>query len=324
MYESIFYMKVSIVVPVYNRIDYLEDCIRSIEAQNYDDIEIICVDDGSSDGSYDKLLELQSASRFRKGSGDDPGDFLVLRHEEKQEVPDDEYRTMDYVYVPTNKGTQHALNTGFNAASGDLIGIVDSDDMLAPFTVAPLVKFFKRNPGLDFAWTLYEAIEQNGSWPRLGARCKWPAPKNQKEVIIQNLIRFSCFHFKMVRTSSYRNKFATWENMPSISVDYAWILENMFRGEFRRFEHVGYYYRTKSDNSHSTVRKQEQMSVSNQVRSNCLAFAHQNGYISDEELADIKERCKQLKENHERKKIKEKEFNSKYNIDNSKYGPAYE
>ena len=319
-------MKVTIVVPVYNRLQYLDECIRSIEAQNYDDIEIICVDDGSTDGSYDRLLELQSASRFRRGTKSDTGDFLVLRHEKEieEDLFDGGLIDKKIVYVPENKGTQHALHTGFEAASGDLIGIVDSDDILAPFTIAPMVKFFKRNPGLDFSWTLYEAIEQNGSWPRLGARCKWPAPKSQKEVIIQNLIRFSCFHFKMVRATSYKTKFATWENMPSISVDYAWILENMFRGEFRRFEHVGYYYRTKSTNSHSTVRKQEQMTVSNQVRSNCLKFAHENGFITDEELADIKTRCQQLKKNHEEKKQKEIKFNEKYGIDNSKYGPAYE
>ena len=52
-------MKVSVIVPVYNVEDYLEECINSILNQTLKDIEIICVDDGSTDHSYDILMELQ-------------------------------------------------------------------------------------------------------------------------------------------------------------------------------------------------------------------------------------------------------------------------
>lgn len=274
-------MKFSVVIPVYNREEYLEDAIKSVELQNYDNIEIVCVDDGSSDESFDKLLELQTKSRFK------PDNFQVLKHEQ-------------------NSGTNIALNTGFNAATGDIIGILDSDDMLAPFTISALVNAYTEEPLLDVCWTLYEAFEPGWKYPRLGSRCKWPSPNTQKDVIIQNLIRLSCFHFLTVRTDSYRNKFASFENMPPTSVDYAWVLENMFRGEFRRLNHVGYYYQTKTINSHSKEGKDKQQHTATVCRMNALKFAHEHGFITDSDLADIKERCNEIKEDYLEKK-REKE-----------------
>ena len=49
--------KVSIVIPVYNTAEYLPECIESIRRQTLKEIEIICVDDGSTDGSSDILDE---------------------------------------------------------------------------------------------------------------------------------------------------------------------------------------------------------------------------------------------------------------------------
>lgn len=62
--------KVSIVIPVYNTAEYLPECIESIRRQTLKEIEIICVDDGSTDGSSDILDEY--ALR------DDPYIFLLL------------------------------------------------------------------------------------------------------------------------------------------------------------------------------------------------------------------------------------------------------
>ena len=53
-------MKFSIVVPVYNVEHYLEQCLESLQAQNYGDYEVICVNDGSTDSSRDILTEWES------------------------------------------------------------------------------------------------------------------------------------------------------------------------------------------------------------------------------------------------------------------------
>lgn len=90
--------KVSIIVPVYNTEKYLEECLSSLLAQTLIDIEIICVNDGSTDRS---------------------GQIL------------DEYATKDNritVIHKTNGGVVSARNVGFDIATGKYIGFVDSDD----------------------------------------------------------------------------------------------------------------------------------------------------------------------------------------------------
>ena len=52
-------MKISIIVPIYNCNDYLDKCIYSLIHQTYQNIEIILIDDGSTDNSLEKCLEYQ-------------------------------------------------------------------------------------------------------------------------------------------------------------------------------------------------------------------------------------------------------------------------
>lgn len=98
-------MKLSVVIPVYNAIDYLSDCLDSILSQDYDDYEVVLVDDGSTDGS-EKLCD-EYAARYH---------FLRVVHQ-------------------NNGGASSARNTGIKAAKGDYIHFVDSDDRLNGSTV---------------------------------------------------------------------------------------------------------------------------------------------------------------------------------------------
>ena len=93
--------KVSIIVPTYNVEQYLHECMDSIINQTLKDIEIICVDDGSTDNSG-KIL--------------------------------DEYATRDNrikVIHKQNGGYGRAMNVGFDNATGEYIGIVEPDDYVA-------------------------------------------------------------------------------------------------------------------------------------------------------------------------------------------------
>ena len=91
-------IKVSIVVPVYNVQKYLRQCLDSIVNQTLKEIEIICVDDGSTDKSGEILDEYaEKDSRVR-------------------------------VIHKDNSGYGHSMNIGFDAARGEYIGIVESDD----------------------------------------------------------------------------------------------------------------------------------------------------------------------------------------------------
>lgn len=93
---------ISVIVPVFNIEHYLPDCLESILAQTYRNLEVILVDDGSTDGSA-AVCEAyaQKDSRIR------------VIHKE-------------------NGGVSSARNTGLDAARGELIGFVDGDDQIAP------------------------------------------------------------------------------------------------------------------------------------------------------------------------------------------------
>lgn len=93
--------KVSVIVPVYNVEPYLRECMESIVRQTLRDIEIICVNDGSTDGSLAILKEYAEKD-----------DRIILIDKE-------------------NGGYGLAMNTGLDRATGEYIGIVEPDDYAA-------------------------------------------------------------------------------------------------------------------------------------------------------------------------------------------------
>lgn len=115
----LYMIKVSIIVPVYNVDRYLNTCMDSILAQTLKEIEILCVDDGSTDGS---------------------GELL------------DDYAKNDNrvkVLHRNNAGYGAALNAGIDIANGEYIGIVESDDMILPDMFESLYQVANQNE-LDF------------------------------------------------------------------------------------------------------------------------------------------------------------------------------
>ncbi|MBD5485651.1 MAG: glycosyltransferase family 2 protein [Lachnospiraceae bacterium] len=94
--------KISVIVPVYNSIDCLEKCVRSICAQTYENLEILLIDDGSTDGT-DKLCDKLATE-----------DRRICVHHKK------------------NGGASSARNVGIGLAAGAYFGFVDSDDYIEP------------------------------------------------------------------------------------------------------------------------------------------------------------------------------------------------
>jgi CDP-glycerol glycerophosphotransferase len=112
--------RISVVVPIYNVEDYLASCLRSVEAQTYGDLEVVMVDDGSTDGSAD------IAAGFARR---DPRFRLVSQE---------------------NGGLSRARNTGIDAARGELLAFLDSDDVLPADAYERLVGALDET-GSDFA-----------------------------------------------------------------------------------------------------------------------------------------------------------------------------
>ena len=106
---------VSVIIPVYNVREYLERCVQSIIEQSISDLEIILVDDGSTDGSGD-LCEVLKAKDLR----------IQVVHQ-------------------TNQGLGPARNSGLNIATGKYVSFVDSDDWIEYNTYEILINSMKNN-----------------------------------------------------------------------------------------------------------------------------------------------------------------------------------
>lgn len=94
--------KVSVIIPVYNLEKYLGRCLGSVRSQTLKDIEIVCINDGSTDRSLDILQEYERV---------DPRIIIINKE---------------------NEGQGTARNIGIDAANGEYIGFVDGDDWIEP------------------------------------------------------------------------------------------------------------------------------------------------------------------------------------------------
>lgn len=123
--------KISIIVPIYNTQNYLQKCLDSLVNQTYKNIEIILVDDGSTDDSY-KICESY------KGKYEN----IVIIHKE-------------------NGGASDARNEGLRNAKGDYIHFIDSDDFLIKDNlysdVLKIIDTYKPN----IIFSLYKGYDKN-------------------------------------------------------------------------------------------------------------------------------------------------------------------
>lgn len=130
--EDVQRPKVSVILPVYNVGRYLRQSLDSLINQTLEDIEIICVDDGSTDDSYDILEEYKEKDSR-----------IIVIHKE-------------------NKGTGAARNDGLRIASGECIGFVDPDDWVKPNMFERLYGLIKEKK-LDIAMCMPDGYdEKNG------------------------------------------------------------------------------------------------------------------------------------------------------------------
>lgn len=113
-------MGVSVVIPCFNSGATIKQTISSVKAQNYENVEIIVIDDGSTDLATIDILDSLS-------------DVILIRQ--------------------INLGLPRARNVGFAAATGDYILPLDADDWLEPGALSDLVAALEKNPNAAFAFS---------------------------------------------------------------------------------------------------------------------------------------------------------------------------
>ncbi len=111
--------EISIILPVKNQQEFIEEAINSVYSQTFDDFELIVIDDGSTDETSYILERLKN--RFQ---------FKLITHKK-------------------NQGIVSALNDGLEKARGKFIARMDGDDIMLPSRLEKQYKFLKENPHLD-------------------------------------------------------------------------------------------------------------------------------------------------------------------------------
>ena len=107
---------ISIIIPFYNVEDYIERTLASIDTQLYKNIELILIDDGSTDKSYEVAERYLFKCDYKH--------MLV-----KQE----------------HSGVSSARNNGLSIASGEYVAFVDSDDLLSPYYIKQMYEHLNTN-----------------------------------------------------------------------------------------------------------------------------------------------------------------------------------
>lgn len=134
---------ISIVTPVYNAINFIDDTIDMVIRQDYGDWELILVEDGSTDGTRQKLAAMCGVSE----SADSVGKLLTSTADSRIHV----------VLLPPEeaKGAAGARNRGVDEAKGRYIAFLDADDVWMPNKLSKQLEYMEKSDA-GFTFTSYE------------------------------------------------------------------------------------------------------------------------------------------------------------------------
>ena len=127
---------VSVITSIYNHENYIQDAIKSIINQTYQNIEFIIIDDGSKDNSFAKALELKDECEKR---------FTRIIMETKE-----------------NEGTKKTYNKLLSLVNGKYVFRLDSDDLAKPEVIEKEVEVLESNPNYVLAVGDNDVIDENG------------------------------------------------------------------------------------------------------------------------------------------------------------------
>jgi glycosyltransferase involved in cell wall biosynthesis len=152
-------MKVSVLLPVYNASQYIRAAAFSILTQTYKDLELIAIDDGSTDGTTKILQDIASSDRRVR---------LIARE---------------------NRGLVASLNQGLELAEGELIARMDADDIAYPERLSTQVGIFRANPQLCLLGMGADYLYPNNYLSKSKTR-----PASHEEVRIESMFHNMFIH----------------------------------------------------------------------------------------------------------------------------------
>lgn len=163
--------KISVIIPTYNRADVLERAVQSVLRQTYTNLEIIIVDDGSTDDTEQLIVQMKD-ERIR------------------------------YIKQGANSGVAMARNTGVMHATAELIAFQDSDDYWYANKLEKQMEYWKMHPEWGMVYSAYRMCRANGQKLKVPAEGLWGALEGNifSTILVNNtvgaptmLLRKECF-----------------------------------------------------------------------------------------------------------------------------------
>ena len=250
-------MKVSIIVPALNAASYLTVALESALSQTHQDVEVIVVDDGSSDDTFSVAGAMQKA--------DDR--IVILRH-------------------PVTRGVSAARNTAIRHASGEWLAILDSDDQFHPDRIKDLLTIAQLRQ-LDIIADNLSLVDF-GSKALLGLAFHREWVSDEELVTLPYLLKrdwpgaHGCFSFgtmkPLIRTSVVRQAHLHYDESLSLGEDLLFYADLILSGaKFGLTDRAYYYYSVRDMSLSSRKRPTSEMIEANNLiasRVNSSALEH--------------------------------------------------
>lgn len=250
MFYWFFYLrdtaKISVIIPVYNAEKYLDKCLESLENQTLEDIEIVCVNDGSKDNSLE----------------------VLNRHAKKDK--------RIKVINQKNAGVSAARNKGIRAARGKYITFVDADDFIKEYTYKSCMEIIEKENPEVFVYS-YRTNENEEVPKDIDiSKCNFYNHSNFKSAYDNSHPAVWDKIFK--RDFLLKNKIFFKEDI-HYAEDYVFTFMALSRAvKIIDCPNRFYYYRTDNENSIvNTAKRQKKMESSIKVHKYLLQYLHEFG-----------------------------------------------
>ncbi len=211
-------MKVSLIMPLFNNAAFVKRAVDSVLAQTHKDWELIIVDDGSTDGSYELVGALYKQPEIK-----------ILKNDQ-------------------NQGIGITRKKAVDVSDGELIGHIDSDDMLERWALEEMIECFKKKPDVGLIYSDFAQINRKDEVEIYAQSKTYDAKK---------LYQHGWRHFGMYRKSAYikTSGFNTQLNRCEDGDLFMQIAEQM---PCYHLPKVLYFYRNHGDNTTSVEKKCEE------------------------------------------------------------------
>ena len=235
--EEQFAPLVSVVMPVFNRVNYIGKAIESVLANDFQDFEIIIVDNGSTDGT------IEVAEKYCQNS---PEKVKLIKNDKNI--------------------IAYSLNLGIKTARGKYISQLDSDDEYTPETLKHMVEYLENNPRCALAISYYDLVDESGKTLDEFGIIKHLEYSRNNIMRVDGAGALRMWHKKVIMEFGGFNE----DDFGHYGEDYDMVLRVSEKYDVCRVHKVLYHYRRHPDNT--DIKRDPEMKILNKLKARELAI----------------------------------------------------